>query len=288
LDRARTDGAELAYEVSGTGEPVVFIHGAFIADTFRRLLAEPRLAGRYRLILYHRRGYAGSSRVSGPVGIAQQDADCQALLRHLGVERAHVVGHSCCVASPSTIPARTANPTPGITPLLGRVYDSMQGSITGGGHPWCGALAGTDGAGADGGGECSRLSEVAGGGRRALPGCLSGNGRGGTAAGAVARVPRRARPCAAGRLRPRGGRRGGLLRARNALAFGGRFGEAEAHCITQPDLSALGSASDALSFRFGVMHRLLAHQGTAGQYDGALRARQLPARQLPSLRRGGG
>ena len=94
MERARTDGAELEYEVSGTGEPVVFIHGAFIADTFRPLLAEPSLVGRYQLILYHRRGYAGSSRASEPVSVARQAADCRALLRHLGVERAHVVGHS--------------------------------------------------------------------------------------------------------------------------------------------------------------------------------------------------
>jgi pimeloyl-ACP methyl ester carboxylesterase len=94
LERASLDGAELEYEVSGTGEPVVFIHGAFIADTFRPLLAEPSLAGRYRLIHYHRRGYAGSSRASGPVSVARQAADCRALLHHLGVERAHVVGHS--------------------------------------------------------------------------------------------------------------------------------------------------------------------------------------------------
>ncbi len=45
LERVRIDGAELEYEVSGAGEPVVFIHGAFIADTFRPLLAEPSLAG---------------------------------------------------------------------------------------------------------------------------------------------------------------------------------------------------------------------------------------------------
>ena len=70
MERAIIDGAELEYEVSGTGEPVVFIHEAFIADTFRPLLAEPSLAGRYRLILYHRRGYAGSSRASGPVSVA--------------------------------------------------------------------------------------------------------------------------------------------------------------------------------------------------------------------------
>lgn len=89
-----TGATELEYEVVGTGEPVVFIHGAFIADTFRPLLAEPALQDRYQLILYHRRGYAGSSRVSGPVSVAQQAADCQALLDSLRVDRAHIVGHS--------------------------------------------------------------------------------------------------------------------------------------------------------------------------------------------------
>ena len=85
MNRTSLDGADLEYEVSGTGEPVVFIHGAFIADTFRPLLVEPNLVGRYRLILYHRRGYVGSSRASGPVSVDKKAADCRALLRHLGV-----------------------------------------------------------------------------------------------------------------------------------------------------------------------------------------------------------
>jgi pimeloyl-ACP methyl ester carboxylesterase len=83
----------LAYGVSGGGEPVVFIHGALIADAFAPLRAEPSLFG-YRLLTYRRRGYAGSSRVSAPVGIAEQAEDCRQLLRHFGLSRAHVVGHS--------------------------------------------------------------------------------------------------------------------------------------------------------------------------------------------------
>ena len=81
MERASLDGAELAYQLSGPGEPVIFIHGAFIADPFHPLLVEPSFADRYRLILYHRRGYAGSNRASGPVSVAQQAADCRALLR---------------------------------------------------------------------------------------------------------------------------------------------------------------------------------------------------------------
>src|SRR5215211_5677151 len=67
VQRVNINGAALEYEISGTGEPVLFIHGAFIADTFRLLLTEPALESRYQLILYHRRGYAGSDPLSGPI-----------------------------------------------------------------------------------------------------------------------------------------------------------------------------------------------------------------------------
>lgn len=90
----------LEYEVIGIGEPILFIHGAFIADVFRPLVAEPALADRYRLITYHRRGYMGSSYGTEPTSIEQQMVDCRALLRHVGEEQAHVVGHSFggCIA----------------------------------------------------------------------------------------------------------------------------------------------------------------------------------------------
>jgi pimeloyl-ACP methyl ester carboxylesterase len=82
VDRAVVDGISLEYEDSGIGEPVVCIHGAFIADTFRPLASE--LPDRYRLIRYHRRGYAGSSRVDASVLLAEQAADCRSLLSYLG------------------------------------------------------------------------------------------------------------------------------------------------------------------------------------------------------------
>lgn len=94
MDRVRIDGRELEYEVRGAGEPVVLVHGAHIADAFAPLLAEPALTERYWLILYHRRGFAGSTHAEDPLSIAQQAADCRALMQQLGVPRAHVVGHS--------------------------------------------------------------------------------------------------------------------------------------------------------------------------------------------------
>ena len=94
MQRARVDGAELEFEITGTGEPVLLIHGALIAEAFAPLCAEPTLNSRYQLVRYHRRGYAGSSPVPAQFSIEQQAADSRALLRELGIERAHVVGHS--------------------------------------------------------------------------------------------------------------------------------------------------------------------------------------------------
>jgi pimeloyl-ACP methyl ester carboxylesterase len=94
MKRAQIAGSELEYEVRGSGDPVVLVHGALVADAFAPLLAVPMLTDRHQLILYHRRGYAGSTHPKTPLSIAEQAADCRALMQQLGVKRAHVAGHS--------------------------------------------------------------------------------------------------------------------------------------------------------------------------------------------------
>lgn len=93
MNRASIDSVELEYSDCGTGEPVVLIHAGLCASWFEPLMQEPALAG-HRRIRYHRVGYAGSSRVWGEVSIADQARHCHGLLDHLGIERAHLVGHS--------------------------------------------------------------------------------------------------------------------------------------------------------------------------------------------------
>jgi pimeloyl-ACP methyl ester carboxylesterase len=94
MQRVSLEGVELEYQVLGAGEPVLLIHAGVLADWFVPLLVEPQLADGYQLIHYHRVGYAGSSRAQGQVTIADQAAHARALLHHLGIDRAHVVGHS--------------------------------------------------------------------------------------------------------------------------------------------------------------------------------------------------
>ena len=84
---------QLEFETRGTGEPVVLIHGSVVADSYLPMLPEPSLS-RFRLVRYRRRGYGASTHSVPPVSITDQAADCAALMRQRGIERAHVVGHS--------------------------------------------------------------------------------------------------------------------------------------------------------------------------------------------------
>ena len=92
--RASLEGIELEYRTVGAGQPVVLVHAGVFADWFEPLVKEPSLARHYCLLTYHRVGYAGSSHVPGPVSIAQQAAHLRALMQRIGIQRAHLVGHS--------------------------------------------------------------------------------------------------------------------------------------------------------------------------------------------------
>lgn len=94
MDTATIDGVAMEYEASGSGEPVLLISTGPIADSFLPFLSEEALTGRHRLIRYRQRRMAAGPQPPAPVTFAQHAADAAALLGHLAVRRAHVVGHS--------------------------------------------------------------------------------------------------------------------------------------------------------------------------------------------------
>lgn len=93
MKKATVNGVELEYEVHGSGEPLLLI-SPVLADGFVPLLRERELAERYRLVMYHKRGWVGSTRTEGPVTVAEHAADAAALLDHLDIPIAHIGGHS--------------------------------------------------------------------------------------------------------------------------------------------------------------------------------------------------
>jgi pimeloyl-ACP methyl ester carboxylesterase len=84
------DGGTLVYEEAGRGAPVVLLHGGQLdARMWDAQFAV--LAARYRTIRYDARGYGRSSPPAGPYC---HEADLLALLDHLDVQRANLVGLS--------------------------------------------------------------------------------------------------------------------------------------------------------------------------------------------------
>ncbi|CAH1655142.1 Alpha/beta hydrolase fold protein [Hyphomicrobiales bacterium] len=87
------DGCRLHVEVEGEGEPVVLISGINgRADFWNRVRAP--LSERYRLVTFDQRGIGRSERAAEPFTIELMAADVLAILDDLGLERAHVIGHS--------------------------------------------------------------------------------------------------------------------------------------------------------------------------------------------------
>src|SRR5688572_18003210 len=94
MHRAVLADASLVYDLQGSGDSVVLIHHGAGLDWFAPLCRESALASRFRLLRYHRLGYGRSSKLTGPLTFQQESNTFRALMRHLGIQRTHIVGHS--------------------------------------------------------------------------------------------------------------------------------------------------------------------------------------------------
>ena len=88
---AIVNGTRLSYEIAGAEHPLVLVHG-FSLDT--RIWDDqiPAFARHYQVVRYDLRGH-GRSALPGSDGFYHAD-DLRALLDHLGIERAHLLGLS--------------------------------------------------------------------------------------------------------------------------------------------------------------------------------------------------
>jgi len=82
-----------AYSVAGAGEPVVLVHGVGMAHAIWAPQAED-LARDRLVVAYDMLGHGGSDTPPEGVTLADYAAQLAALLDHLGIRAANVVGHS--------------------------------------------------------------------------------------------------------------------------------------------------------------------------------------------------
>jgi pimeloyl-ACP methyl ester carboxylesterase len=95
MPQAYANGVKLYYTEAGSGDAIVFVHE--FAGDYRSWEPQVRyFSRRYRCIAYNARGYPPSEVPSDIQGYSQQHAcdDIAGIMRHLDIERAHIVGLS--------------------------------------------------------------------------------------------------------------------------------------------------------------------------------------------------
>ena len=93
MPRCAVNGAELYYELHGSGEPMLLVPGFTVsAAVFEPVLAA--YARRFRCILFDNRGSGRTRAPARPTSMPELAADAAGLLAALGVDSAHVYGVS--------------------------------------------------------------------------------------------------------------------------------------------------------------------------------------------------
>ena len=93
MSATRVNGVELYYELSGSGEPLVLVHGSW-GDHHNWDPVVSALAESFQVLAYDRRGHSASERPAGQGSVFEDADDLAGLIDELGLAPAHVAGNS--------------------------------------------------------------------------------------------------------------------------------------------------------------------------------------------------
>jgi pimeloyl-ACP methyl ester carboxylesterase len=88
---APVNGLDMYYEITGEGEPLVYIPAAF---AFAGMTGFPELSRGWRVVQVDLQGHGRTADIDRPLSFEQHASDVVALMRYLGIERAHFFGWS--------------------------------------------------------------------------------------------------------------------------------------------------------------------------------------------------
>ena len=91
---ADVNGLHMYYETYGAGTPLVLLHGGMLSIDLNFAGLIPTLAKSHRVIGVEMQGHGRTADIDRPITPAALASDIVGLLDHLGIDRAHVLGHS--------------------------------------------------------------------------------------------------------------------------------------------------------------------------------------------------
>ncbi|MGI8753707.1 MAG: alpha/beta fold hydrolase [Acidimicrobiales bacterium] len=91
---ADVNGLHLYYETCGTGSSLVLLHGGLLTIDLNFATLIPTLAKKHRVIGVELQGHGRTADIEREITPANSASDVVALLDVLGIDRAHVLGHS--------------------------------------------------------------------------------------------------------------------------------------------------------------------------------------------------
>src|ERR1700757_4828768 len=90
---APVDGLQLYYEIHGTGEPLILIHGGVgSTEMFSALL--PELSNHHQVIAVDLQAHGRTADIDRPLSYELMGDDIAALIKYLGLQKADVMGYS--------------------------------------------------------------------------------------------------------------------------------------------------------------------------------------------------
>ena len=91
---ADVNGLHMYYEVYGEGSPLVLLHGGMLTIDLNFATLIPALAREHQLIGVEMQGHGRTADIDREISPAALASDVVGLLDQLGIDRAHVFGHS--------------------------------------------------------------------------------------------------------------------------------------------------------------------------------------------------
>jgi len=89
----KSNNINIAYDINGTGQPLVFITGVGYGKWFWHKVV-PGLAEKFQVVTFDNRGAGESDKPDGPYTVPMMAADTGDLLDALNIKGAYVMGHS--------------------------------------------------------------------------------------------------------------------------------------------------------------------------------------------------